>query len=238
MNDKKITYKEVIRGYFYEFSRGFRTERFVMITLICIGTIFINWFDPSGELAIPKHLIFSLVPLLFTVFSGVCQTLSLPTMIYLIPYSQKLREEYMQKMLYVRIILPLAFAILWDCVAFLFHATTIYAVILQLTYILFFTYFHGTLNDGAVLAGEKKAAFGGIKDFTALPQVLCYVMLPAAVVICAGEISTVEFRIVYAVMFCIFAPGVYIVGKRWHLIRANFADYEMSTKMEERPCRY
>lgn len=221
-------YKYVISDYFVEFVRGFKLARLGLIAYIAVGTLYMNWIDAESMNWMGG------IPIIFALMSGAFHMVSLPMMMYLVPYTQEKREQYIERMLYVKIGIPMIFAVVVDLIAAFIQPLSGYALLLQLIAIFLITYITGTLNDGTVDAIEKKAAYGGFRDFVAIPIILCYIAGPVMFMICSDSISKTEFLVILGVMGAIFLPIINFIRKRWKRIRANFADYEMSGKLEVR----
>ncbi len=220
--------KEIVKDYFGEFYRGFKLARLGLLAYIAIGSIYYNW----TELKYASFLMG--LPILYAIFSGAFHLVSLPFMMYLIPYNQKMREAYIQKMLVVKMAIPLGFALLCDGIAFLLGEVSIYAFILQLLSVFCISYICGTLNDGTINATEKKAAYGGMQDFIGVMLMMSYVGGTIMAIVCMGHINKIEFLVILSFLFVIFCPIMLAIHKRWKQIRANFANYEMATKLEAR----
>lgn len=221
-------YKYVISDYFVEFVRGFKLARLGLIAYIAIGTLYMNWVDAD----IMNW--FGGIPIIFAMMSGAFHMVSLPMMMYLVPYTREKREQYIERMLYVKIAVPVFFAVVVDLLAAFINPLSEYAILLQFIAIFLIAYITGTLNDGTVDAIEKKAAYGEFRDFVAIPIMLCYVAGPVMFMVCSDDISKTQFWIILGMMVVLFLPIVNSIRKRWKRIRANFADYEMSGKLEVR----
>jgi len=228
MRQNNSLYKMVIQDYFYEFIRSFRFARLLLISYCFLEALYMydgNWMESD------KNWITG-IPIVFAVLSAAFHKVSLPFMMYMVPYSKQQREEYIQKSLQIKMIIPLAFACVLDLTAAFTGTLSIYSLILQITTILLITYLCGTLNDGRIDAIEKKMAYGSIRYFVAIPLLACYFGASAVFIICIGSVSKIEFYIVLLVMLIVFLPMVYVVSKRWKTIRSNFADYEILTQTE------
>lgn len=217
--------KLIIKDYFQGFVRGVTTRsNATFLFCIAIGIVTADKSDLSNRMAG--------VPIIFALLSAALHTVELPVMMYLVPLSKKQREDYIQKMLQIKILVPLTFACLWNLAAAALHPVSIYACCLQMVYILLCTYICGMLNNDNIAAVEKKTAYGGMKDFVNVILVSCYIEGVPVVIICMGSISKVEFWIILAIMLALMLPPARAAGKRWKMIRSNFATYETAIRTE------
>ncbi len=231
MREQMKEYAYLFRDYWYDFARGFKLERLGLIGCIAVAALYTNGTD-VGEL---KWM--GMIPIAFAIISGAFHLLSLPMMMYLVPYTQQEREAYIQRMLYMKMGVPFTFALIWDGVAILLQQLSLYHILLQLLTVLLITYIMGTLNDGTVEAQKKKSAYGDIRDYVAIPLMICYVGGAEIGMVCMDSISKAEFLWIFVIMLISGFFMVNLIRKRWKAIRANFANYEMITKTEVRRCR-
>lgn len=217
--------KLMIKDYFHGFVRGVTTRSSVtFLYCILIGVMTADKSDLSNWMAG--------VPIIFALLSAALHTVELPAMMYLVPLSKKQREEYIQKMLQIKILVPFTFACLWNFAAAALHQVSVYACCLQMVYILLCTYICEMLNNDNIAAVEKRTAYGWMKDFVSVILVSCYIEGMAVAVICMGSISRVEFWVILAIMLALMLPLARAAGKRWKMIRSNFADYETAIRTE------
>ncbi|MCM1158904.1 MAG: hypothetical protein NC300_12410 [Bacteroidales bacterium] len=230
MRVNNCRYRQVIKDYFSGFFRGIHGDG-IAIFISCVGIgIGVSGFRLEGT---EKNWLVGL-PVLFALISGAGHRVSLPFMMYLIPWSDAQREEYIQKMLHVKLAVPILFGILCDALAMVFQSVSFYAFVLQMISIFSIAFLLGILNDDSVNKMENRAAYGGLKDFAPVIVVSCYMEGPAMFLICLDAVSRTEFFVVLAVMVCILLPVTVAAGKRWKTIRRNFADYETVIKTEVR----
>lgn len=219
------TYKQAAGDYFYRFFKdGINVFILpsIVSAIILMNPVLVNPAERNWMAG---------VPILFAMLSGSMHRVSLPVMMYFIPYTKKQREDYIQKMLYMKILVPLCFGIIWDMAALFVHQLSLYAWILQLFGILLITYIFGTFND------TKKAAYGKAGEFTDLTVCVCCYAGMVLFMICTDSISRAEFYIILSVTAIIFLPVINAIRKRWKTIKSNFADYEMVMDTEVKPCR-
>lgn len=225
---------QVIRDYFREFIKGFCMERTQFFALflgpgiiavegvwdtICRDGIFINWLIG--------------IPILYALASGAFHTVSLPFMMYLVPCSRKQRERYIQRMLVVKVAVPVGFGCLCDVAAACMGSLSMYVFVLQMASIFFISCLWGMLHDGGMYMEEKEAAYGMLWPFAVALLLICNLGGTAMFVICMGSVSQVEFWVILSVMVLILMPILVAVGKRWKQIRRFFADYEMAAGVTE-----
>lgn len=233
MTNKSIMYKQVISDYFKDFGRDLPIKKNALsLCLIYSFGFFIYTCAFGMKYGIERTNKNWLVgiPVLFAITSSSFHRVSLPFMMYLIPYSQKQREEYIQKMLYVKIIAPVILGCLFDLTAFFLNSISYYVVILQMTGILFITYICGILCDSDIYETEKRPVYGKIRSWSSIALVFCYMGSTILFIICVDVISKTEFWIVLSIMVLLLLPITATLHKHWKTIRSNFADYEMTIK--------
>lgn len=233
MGTEQNIYKYVIADYFRDFRRDLWNKKNVLL-LCCIYYISFASTGSTFHIVSPlKNQIIG-VSVLIAVLNGSFHKVSLPFMMYLVPYSKRQREEYIQKMLYVKILFPLILGCLLDMVAACFGSVSCYTVILQMSGIFFISYICGILCDGSqnFYDSEKRAVYGELRIFTVAFSVICYIAGTALAVICTDSISKTEFWVIFSVMLALFLPITGKIHKHWKTIRSNFAVYEMTIKTE------
>ena len=160
-------------------------------------------------------------------------TSALPTMLYLVPGSKKLREEYIRRMLKVKIGLPLALCAVIDIILLIVQPMMIKGVILQLVTVFFMSYCVGITNDGLVWRNNaSRAAYGQVSYFNGPITVFSVIASCVMIGICSSEITNVEFWVALVIYLIIYAPLSYALHKRWGGIREKLAVYELATKEE------
>ncbi|HBA46366.1 MAG TPA: hypothetical protein DCZ91_00900 [Lachnospiraceae bacterium] len=229
------SYKRVIQDYFQEFIRVFCMERVRFLTLFLVfGIMFMwdNWLERIRMDGIFDNWING-IPILFTLFSGALHRVSLPFMMYLVPCSREQRERYIQRMLAVKVAVPMGFGVVCDGVAVWAGSLSRYVFVLQMASVFFLSCLCGMLNEGGMAGAEKRKAYGELQPFAAAMLAVCNLVGMAMFVICMGSVSQVEFWIVISAMALFLLPMLATVGKRWKQIRRNFADYEMAAETVE-----
>lgn len=230
MIHKSILYRQVIFDYFKDFSRDlYAKKNSLAVCITYLSTTFPLICSYGLTKGIKNWLVG--IPIFIAIISSSFHRTSLPFMMYLIPYSKKQREEYIQKMLTVKIAFPVILGCLFDLAAVCFGPVSYYAVILQMTGILFITYICGILCDGS-FSSESQAmpVYGEIRGWSAIPPILCYMGGNVLFAVCAGPVSRTEFWVVLGIMLLILLPIAAVIQKHWKTIRSNFADYEMTVK--------
>ena len=155
------------------------------------------------------------------------------TMLYLVPGSKKLREEYIRRMLKVKIGLPLALCAVIDIILLIVQPMMIKGVILQLVTVFFMSYCVGITNDGLVWRNNaSRAAYGQVSYFNGPITVFSVIASCVMIGICSSEITNVEFWVALVIYLIIYAPLSYALHKRWGGIREKLAVYELATKEE------
>ena len=151
------SYKRVIPDYFQEFIRVFSTERARFLALILVfGIIFLwdIWWERIRMDGIFHNWING-IPILFALISGALHRVSLPFMMYLVPCSREQRERYIQRMLTVKVAVPIAFGLICDGLAAWAGGISRYVFVLQMASVFFLSSLCGMLNEGG-MAGSKK----------------------------------------------------------------------------------
>lgn len=224
-------YRQMVREYFKDYLRGSGCQWFLW--LIPWAAIAAQWF-PVRERAKGWP---AAVPILAAVISAFSHKVSLPFMMYLLPLSKTQREAYMERMLRIKVLVPLAFALLWDAIFWCAGRLSAYAFFLQIPCVVTLSYLYGMLHESNA-ADEERLAFGGLRWF--VPVILVVTLFGALVMcaVCAGEIRTVEFVIVLAVFLAVFLPITGAVRRRWGLIKGNFADYGKAFETESAARRW
>lgn len=234
MTNKFILYKQVIIDYFKDFSRDLHAKKnSLIVCLVYLSTAFLYTcaYGLTKEIEqLNKNWLVG-IPIFIAVISSSFHRTSLPFMMYLIPYSKKQREEYIQKMLAVKIAFPLIFGCLFDIAAVCLGSVSYYAVILQMTGILFITYICGILCDGSFsFESQYMPVYGEIRTWSGLPPFLCYMGSNILFGICVEPVSQTEFWVILSIMLLFLLPMAAAIQKHWKTIRSNFADYEMTIK--------
>lgn len=215
-------YRLVIKDYFLGFYRDINPQRLgLLVAWASIGVMFCWRFQAEMS----RNWLFA-IPVAFAVLSGAFHDVSLPFMMYLVPFSKEQREAYIRKSLYVKVAIPMLFAGLCDSAAAILGDVSIYGLVLQLVTIFCVTYICGMLWDDTVHSTKERPAYDNLKDFAEVPLVLCQIGGSAMFAICLYSISEVEFWIIFLIEMIIMLPLVWGVTKKWKTIRRNFADYE------------
>lgn len=213
-----IGYKRVIRDYFLDFASGCSLQR--------IG-LFVCWMaiacPITGSLVgVSKGGLNWLlgIPVFFALVSSAFHKVSLPFMMYMIPYSRQEREEYIQKMLAVKIGIPILVGCLCDIAALCAGTITLYGSVLQMASIVSVTFISGTMNNSRTSV-----------------MLLCYFEGSVMSVLCMLPLSGMVFWIVTGILAVTFFPGMVVAGKHWKQIRSRIADYELAVETEVKVCR-
>lgn len=226
MTHKSIRYKQVIFDYFKDFSRDLDTRKNLAVCLACLSVTFLC----ACAYGLTNGILVG-IPIFISIISSSFHRTSLPFMMYLVPYSKRQREEYIQKKLIVKIAFPVILGCLFDIAAVCFGPVSYYAVILQMTGILFITYICGILCEGSLLfESPTMPVYGEIRRWSAIPPFLCYMGSNVLFAICVGPVSRTEFWVILGIMLLILLPIAAAIQKHWKTIRSNFADYEMTIK--------
>ncbi len=228
--EEAIKYKNVIREYFLEFrNRNMLLQS--LFYLILFGSVLspLALQNTGGGI---WHALFVL-PMILAIFAGARHTSALPPMLYLVPGTKQLREEYIRRMLIVKVMLPLALCIMVDLILLCARQLRFREVILQLVTVFFFSYCVGIVNDGAVWRNNAaKSAYGQMSYFNG-PMFVVNILAGFVMTdICFSDLGNVEFWIILVIYLAIFAPLSYAIHKRWRGIRERLAVFELATKEE------
>jgi hypothetical protein len=217
----------IFKDYLDDFRRCSGLQRLFCVSVEMIfGLIFIIMNGHVGLEDIVGLLI------LLTIISGAYHFVSLPMMMYVVPYTKQMRENYIQKMLKLKVGMPLMVSACVDIVMLVFDRTLIKAVVLQLVTVFFISYLFGTLNDEPLLNNVYKPAFGRLREFIGAILMLCYMLSLVMFCICVSQISNVEFWAILIVLLVVFGTISLNVHRCWKVIRSKLASYEMVTEME------
>ena len=197
--EEAIKYKNVIREYFLEYKNRDQVLKSIFYVIL-FGASFSPLVFGSAKEGL--GYIWLIFPMALALFAAITHTSVLPTMLYLVPGSKKLREEYIRRMLKVKIGLPLALCAVIDIILLIVQPMMIKGVILQLVTVFFMSYCVGITNDGLVWRNN------------------------------ASRAAYVEFWVALVIYFIIYAPLSYALHKRWGGIREKLAVYELATKEE------
>ena len=174
-----------------------------------------------------------ILPMILAMFAATAHTSALPPMLYLVPGSKKMREEYIRRMLKVKVGLPLALCAVIDIILLIVRPMMIKGVILQLVTVFFMSYCAGITNDGLVWRNNaSRAAYGQVSYFNGPITVFSVIASWVMIDICSSTISNVEFWVALVTYLVIYAPLSYALHKRWSGIREKLAVYELATKEE------
>ena len=216
-----MMYRQVIAEYFRGFFRNISPDRTALfISYISIGLMFL-WLPQQQGI---RYNWLLAIPVVFAVVSGAFHDVSLPFMMYLVPYTRQQREAFIGKLLYVKIAIPLLFSGLCDIAAAFLTEVSGYALILQLATVFCITCLLGMLSDGRRI--EKGNAYGGLRDSVEIGNSFCQIGGAAIFAACLYPVSAVEFWVIFPIELMVMLPFLVIVGKRWRQIRRNFAEYE------------
>lgn len=98
--EEAIKYKNVIREYFLEYKNRDQVLRSIFYVIL-FGASFLPFVFGSAKEGL--GYIWLIFPMALALFAAITHTSALPTMLYLVPGSKKLREEYIRRMLKVKI---------------------------------------------------------------------------------------------------------------------------------------
>lgn len=229
----QIMYKQIIIDYFKDFGRDLHAKKnSLIICLVYLSTVFLYtcaYGLTNGIEQLNKNWLVG-IPILIAIISSSFHRTSLPFMMYLIPYSKKQREEYIQKMLTVKIAFPVIFGCLFDIMAVCFGSVSYYAVILQMTSILFITYICGICDGSFSFESQTMPAYGEIRICSYISPILCYMVSNVLFSVCVEPVSQAEFWVIMIIMLLTLLPIAVTIQKHWKTIRSNFADYEMTIR--------
>ena len=228
--EEAIKYKNVIREYFLEYKNRNQVLQSIFYVIL-FGASFSPFVFGSAKEGL--GYIGLTFPMVLAMFAATAHTSALPPMLYLVPGSRKLREEYIRRMLKVKIGLPLALCAVIDIILLIVQPMMIKGVILQLVTVFFMSYCVGITNDGLVWRNNaSRAAYGQVSYFNGPITVFSVIASCVMSSICSSEITNVEFWIALVIYLIIYAPLSYAIHKRWGGIREKLAVYELATKEE------
>jgi hypothetical protein len=217
----------IFKDYLDDFKRCFGFQRLFSVSVeMILGLIFIIMNGHVGPEDIVGLLIF------LTIISGSYHFVSLPVMMYVVPYTKQMREDYIRRMLKLKVGIPLMVSGCVDIVMLAFDRTLLKAVVLQLVTVFFISYLFGTLNDEPLLNNVYKPAFGRLREFIGAILMLCYMLSLVMFCICVSQISNVEFGVILIILLAVFGTISLNVHRRWKVIRSKLASYEMVMEME------
>lgn len=222
-------YKIVARDYVRNFGRrklDYMTYLVLIATLVPLNAVH------SSHISFGEINWMAGAPVILVFFDGLFHTISLTSMMYLVPLSKEQREEYIQKMCLVRMLVPVAFTLLWDIAAWCMSQFSLYVFLTQLLCVIIGAYLNATLAEGGQGAYQTRTAFGDLRGFVAAIRVACALAMWAVGVLCMYEIGRVAFCVTAGILLVVFLPIMAAVHKRWPAIRANFADYEKAFAVE------
>ena len=228
--EEAIKYKNVIRDYFLEYKNRNQVLQsiFYVILFGASSSPFV-----SGSLKGGIKFTCLILPMILAMFAATAHTSALPPMLYLVPGSKKMREEYIRRMLKVKVGLPLALCAVIDIILLIVQPMMIKGVILQLVTVFFMSYCAGITNDGLVWRNNaSRAAYGQVSYFNGPITVFSVIASCVMIGICSSEITNVEFWVALVIYLIIYAPLSYALHKRWGGIREKLAVYELATKEE------
>ena len=153
--EEAIKYKNVIREYFLEYKNRDQVLKSIFYVIL-FGASFSPLVFGSAKEGL--GYIWLTFPMALALFAAITHTSALPTMLYLVPGSKKLREEYIRRMLKVKIGLPLALCAVIDIILLIVQPMMIKGVILQLVTVFFMSYCVGITNDGLVWRKRCRAS--------------------------------------------------------------------------------
>lgn len=228
--EEAIKYKNVIREYFLEYRKRNQVLRSIFYTIL-FGSLASSFALSSLEDGI--LYIWLILPMVLAMFAATAHTSVLPPILYLVPGSKEMREEYIRRMLNVKVGLPLALCAVIDIILLIIEPMMIKGVILQLVTVFFMSYCIGTTNDGLVWRNNaSRAAYGQMSYFNGPITVLSVFAGCVMISICSSEITNVEFWIALVIYLVIYAPLSAAIHKRWGGIREKLAVYELAAKEE------
>lgn len=228
--EEAIKYKNVIREYFLEYKNRNQVLQSIFYVIL-FGASFSPFVLGSAKEGI--RYVWLTLPMVLAMFAATAHTSALPSMLYRVPGSKKMREEYIRRMLYVKVGLPLALCVVIDIVLLILQPMMIKGVVLQLVTVFFMSYCAGITNDGLVWRNNaSRAAYGQVSYFNGPITVFSVIASCVMISICSSEITNVEFWIALAVYLVIYAPLSAALHKRWGGIREKLAVYELATKEE------
>lgn len=199
--EEAIKYKNVIREYFLEYKNRDQVLRSIFYVIL-FGASFSPFVFGSAKEGL--GYIWLTFPMALALFAAITHTSALPTMLYLVPGSKKLREEYIRRMLKVKIGLPLALCAVIDIILLIVQPMMIKGVILQLVTVFFMSYCVGITNDGLVWRNNaSRAAYGQVSYFNGPITVFSVIASCVMIGICSSEITNVEFWVALVIYLII-----------------------------------
>ena len=228
--EEAIKYKNVIREYFLEYKNRNQVLQSIFYVILFGASFSPLVFGSAKEGLGYIGLTF---PMVLARFAATAHTSAQPPMLYLVPGSKKMREEYIRRMLKVKVGLPLALCAVIDIILLIVRPMMIKGVILQLVTAFFMSYCAGITNDGLVWRNNaSRAAYGQVSYFNGPITVFSVIASCVMIAICSSTISNVEFWVALVIYLVIYAPLSYALHKRWSGIREKLAVYELATKEE------
>ena len=228
--EEAIKYKNVVREYFLEYKNRNQVLQSIFYVILFGGS-----FSPLvlGNSREGIRYVWLTLPMVLAMFAATAHTSALPPMLYRIPGSKKMREEYIRRMLNVKVGLPLALCAVIDIILLILEPMMIKGVVLQLVTVFCMSYCAGITNDGLVWRNNaSRAAYGQVSYFNGPITVFSVIASCVMISICSSEITNVEFWIALAIYLVIYAPLSAALHKRWGGIREKLAVYELATKEE------
>ena len=229
--NKLNEYREFVKEYFKEYQR-LLCWRKVLVAFAVLMYSLRPW-----EEGFHFYRYISGFPVFLAFVSGIFHHVSLPMMMYIMPYTNQMREDYIQKLLKVKVGIPMVVAVMFDVVVFAINPMQIKAIILQLLMVYLLTYIMGMIYDGQSLQYEERSAFGTNNAFINFALWICYTGSVIMSILCGPNINNIEFGITFAVILLFYVPTARKISKQWKEIRANFAKYERITEAREREVR-
>lgn len=216
---------QVIKDYFLGFFRDFNPMRLsLLIVWLYLWVMFSFGFGPKQNWLMA-------MPIPFAMLSGIFHNVSLPFMMYLVPFSREQREAYIRRYLYVKVSIPMLFAGLCDIAEVFWGHMSAYGLVLQLVTVFSVTYICGILCDGVMREAAGRKVYGNLKSFVGAILAVCQICTAALFAICMNPINVVEFWVIFLIEMAVMLPILVGVGREWKTIRRNFADYEMLSSM-------
>ena len=228
--EEAIKYKNVVREYFLEYKNRNQVLQSIFYVILFGGS-----FSPLvlGNSREGIRYVWLTLPMVLAMFAATAHTSALPPMLYRIPGSKKMREEYIRRMLNVKVGLPLALCAVIDIILLILEPMMIKGVVLQLVTVFCMSYCAGITNDGLVWRNNaSRAAYGQVSYFNGPITVFSVIASCVMISICSSKITNVEFWIALVIYLVIYVPLSAALHKRWGGIREKLAVYELATKEE------
>ena len=181
--EEAIKYKNVIREYFLEYKNRNQVLQSIFYVIL-FGASFSPFVLGSSE----KGILYAwlILPMVLAMFAATAHTSALPSMLYLVPGTKKMREEYIRRMLNVKVGLPLALCAVSDIILLIVQPMMIKGVILQLVTVFFMSYCAGITNDGLVWRNNaSRVAYGQVSYFNGPITVLSVIASCVMISICS-----------------------------------------------------